>query len=341
MSISPKTQGGTVTSFLPLTTTYTAPASCSSIFQLEGPDLVAFDPAYALRVDSKVVCNPSAVTSWWLQALLGVNTADHTDIQLGPLVCPSGWQTLASSVSDKSSTFAFCCPQSYSLVGQSPGSANGNCVSMVSKGQVITYASTGINTNSWAITTTTLERASSVGAIAVQGWNVQAVMAPTPTSTPASTQTFVTSTNSALPGSSANGSQNSNLASTSSPSPTTTTIPDSSNSLSVGAQAGIGVGASLGLIGIAALIVALVLLSRRRRSEAEDKPELLTTELPYETKSQPPPSYGAAQQPFYEADHQTTARGFHELDSSHYRNELYAGQAPVELSSNNSPHIGR
>lgn len=104
------TGGATVTSFVPLTTSFTPSAACSEYFRLNGPSLVAFDPGYGLDIDTDVRCVPSAVTTWWEQGRLGGNGEGHTAISLGPLVCPHEWHTVVSSTVDQSSTLAMCCP---------------------------------------------------------------------------------------------------------------------------------------------------------------------------------------------------------------------------------------
>ncbi|KAF1951066.1 hypothetical protein CC80DRAFT_216566 [Byssothecium circinans] len=72
MSIPAETNSGEVTSWIPLSSVYTPSAGCESIFRLNGPSLVAFDPGYGLDINTAVKCAPSAVTTWWEQARLGV-----------------------------------------------------------------------------------------------------------------------------------------------------------------------------------------------------------------------------------------------------------------------------
>lgn len=106
-----ETNDGVVTSWIPLTTVYTPPTGCSTQFRLNGPSLVAFDPGYGLDIDSKVICAPPAVTTWWEQGRLGQGAASgHTAASIGPLTCPSSWTTVATSVKDKISTNIMCCP---------------------------------------------------------------------------------------------------------------------------------------------------------------------------------------------------------------------------------------
>jgi hypothetical protein len=107
----PETDGdGVVTSWVPLTTTFTPSVGCESNFRLNGMSLVAYDPGYGLDIDIKVKCQPPAVTTWWEQGRLGRgNDERHTAASIGPLKCPNAWETVAMSV-DGISTHAMCCP---------------------------------------------------------------------------------------------------------------------------------------------------------------------------------------------------------------------------------------
>lgn len=111
LPIPQETNIGEATAWIPLTTAFSWSSACTGQFRLDGPSLMAFDPGYGLEVDTNVICQPPAVTTWWEQAKLGVATkAGHTAASLQPMVCPMGFSTLASSVKDLSSTLALCCP---------------------------------------------------------------------------------------------------------------------------------------------------------------------------------------------------------------------------------------
>jgi hypothetical protein len=107
--MSAQTRNGEVTSWIPLTTTFTPSAGCESVFRLNGPSLVAFDPGYGLDIDSGVRCVPPAVTTWWEQARLGVGGDEHTAISIQPLTCPYEWTTVGTYTEDKT-TQIMCCP---------------------------------------------------------------------------------------------------------------------------------------------------------------------------------------------------------------------------------------
>ena len=105
-----ETNNGVATSWIPLTTVYTPPASCYDVYKDSQGMLMAFDPNYGLDVDSNVQCAPLAETTWWAQTRLGWWGKGHTDASLGPMTCPHQWTTVATSVKDIYSTAAMCCP---------------------------------------------------------------------------------------------------------------------------------------------------------------------------------------------------------------------------------------
>ncbi|KAI0475656.1 hypothetical protein GGR56DRAFT_695430 [Xylariaceae sp. FL0804] len=277
------TSSGVVTSFIPLTTVFTPSAGCSGRYRLDGPSLVAFDPGYGLDIDPDVRCAPSAVTTWWEQGRLGFDGAGHTAISLGPLTCPDDWITVASSVGeDRSSTLAMCCPFGYGLQDGEPGSVGGNCVSSVPPGAVLTFASTSTNTQQWTIVTTTLRSSSTVGAIAVVGWNIideaSITRPPTTSSTSATTKgagaagtaAAGLSSSSINPTSEVLSQTNSAATAAGAAAQSSSSSSSSSGSLSSGAAAGLGVGVALGVLGIAALAAAVFLIRRKKKKQRED-----------------------------------------------------------------------
>lgn len=101
------TVGGTVTSWLPVTTAWSAPAACSTlVWEGYPPFLAVNDPGYGIYVDPGVKCLPSQATTWWEQDHSSYGT---TTFSLGPIVCPNAYTTATTSVLD-SSTFVACCP---------------------------------------------------------------------------------------------------------------------------------------------------------------------------------------------------------------------------------------
>ncbi|KAJ2902384.1 hypothetical protein MKZ38_000630 [Zalerion maritima] len=243
---------GDVTSFVPLTTRYTYSPSCSEAFRLNGPSLVAFDPGYGLDIDSDMICQPGAVTTWWEQARLGINQDEHTAVSLGPMKCPSGWSTLASSTKDKSSTLAMCCPPGYTLNGGVEGSITGDCLSKVRSGDVLAFASTSTDTEVWIMTTETLKTSSVVGAIAVVGWNIEIEETSTPGSSTTESATSTTASSDTQENTSATGSPDG----------------DNNDNNSGGVPLATSVGVSVGVVcGVLLLVGFGVFFWRRRRRQ--------------------------------------------------------------------------
>ncbi|KAI0518052.1 hypothetical protein F5B22DRAFT_601534 [Xylaria bambusicola] len=258
---------GTITSFLPLTTIFTPSIECSRYFRLNGPSLVAFDPGYGLDINSSVRCAPSAVTTWWEQGRLGDNNEDHTALSLGPFTCPYQWSTVVSSVENQSSTHAMCCPSGYYLANGISGFVVGDCLSDVSSGMTLTYASTSTSISDvWYTETTTLARSSVVGAIAIVGWNINLA---TPTE-PGTTSKLTTEPSKLISTRESIAVSSSSLApSISSPSPSS----NNSSRISQGAAAGIGVGVGVGVIGIASLLVTLYVMKKRKKRNVVMPPQ--------------------------------------------------------------------
>lgn len=112
-SFYPVETTGTITStWVPLTTTFSAPASCSNLFRevgdVGGGTFMAYDPGYS-TLNTSYTCNPSAAAIWWAQ-YTGTLTTDTTRIGIGPMVCPQSWSVVQTSIVDSSSTFSMCCP---------------------------------------------------------------------------------------------------------------------------------------------------------------------------------------------------------------------------------------
>ncbi|KAI9662259.1 MAG: hypothetical protein M1821_008426 [Bathelium mastoideum] len=260
---------GNFTSYIPLTTTFTPPASCTSLFWDSGPSLQAFAPGYGLSIDLNAQCVPPAMTTFWEQGLLFPGGArQHTVISAGPVVCPKGWTTADRSTSDSTSVQINCCPSGYQYFSD----VYGNCLSSVSAGEVLTYASASNSPapspEHWTTVSTTLDSDTTVGAVAVVGWNIKGATS----STPSSTTTSPPSTTASATG---DTSTNPSL-----PSPTQTT---SDSGLSSGAKAGIGVGVAFGVLGILALLATVFLLRRRRRGGNEGAAALAAQEKDQQT----------------------------------------------------------
>lgn len=117
---SPETTSGTVTTWIPLTTA--APSSgiddCSAARyaaynQPTQHELTAFDPFLSTVISVKFAtrCFESEATSWWdvvRHPQTGYNQL-VTVTSLGPIVCPGGYTTAATSLAGDR-THVACCP---------------------------------------------------------------------------------------------------------------------------------------------------------------------------------------------------------------------------------------
>lgn len=86
------------------------PDDCASAFWQwnQSDQLVAWDPGYGISVNQNLRCVPEAVTTWWLQGMLGTNT--ETVVSIGPLTCPYAFSQVATHVEDETRTRVACCP---------------------------------------------------------------------------------------------------------------------------------------------------------------------------------------------------------------------------------------
>ncbi|KAK1701101.1 hypothetical protein BDP55DRAFT_10045 [Colletotrichum godetiae] len=324
-------ENGTVTSFIALPTTFTPPTSCSTIYRLNGFSLAAYDPGYGLGIDARVKCAPPAVTTWWEQGRLGLNSGEgHTAISIGPLVCPERWATVATSVKNgTSSTLAMCCPRDYTLIGNIPGLVEGDCRSDLLSGAVITYAATSApNTLSWKMVTSTLTQPGFVGAIAVLGWTFGETAAASTASitgtdaTPSATDA-VNSIIPALPRKTASTMTRSPSAPTSTPEPT---------GLPLSTTVGVGVGAAVGVIAL--VILGLYVRRRKRRQKrlveetAPDVEEHHARPLEPDKFTSPTPQYHE----LYVHQHERHRREVTELPVPQYFAELDGSRPASRLA---------
>ncbi|KAF1951067.1 hypothetical protein CC80DRAFT_539202 [Byssothecium circinans] len=205
-----------------------------------------------------------------------------------------------------------CCPSGYSNQRATSGPVNGNCVSDISNGMVLTYASTAQTASTdWVTATTTMSASSSVGAIAVVGYNV----ARTPSSsTSPSALRPTTSPSTSLSPSSSMASTSSSAAS-SAPTSSTGVRSGTEGGMSTGIKVGIGLGVTLGVIGIVALVFAMIILRRRREKGSHGS----DTAVPVLT------SESGSRDKSISAFHQDPREYQHPVD------ELYTHSQPSEL----------
>ena len=105
----PETNGGTLTSWIPVGTTFPSQSGCESLYwSVVVGTLAVWDPGYGISVDTNVKCLPPAATTWWNQNNLGVDSL--TRVSLGPITCPSDYTTGTTTIRNQFSTFVACCP---------------------------------------------------------------------------------------------------------------------------------------------------------------------------------------------------------------------------------------
>lgn len=168
-------------------------------------------------------------------------------------------------------------------------------MSDVTSGMTLTYLSSDSLRDSYATETTTLDSRSTVGAIALVGWNIDSSTATSTGMTSTKTGSMTTSTSataSASQTSSGSGSSSSNSDS-------------DSGGLSSGAKAGIGIGVGVGGIGVLALLVALWMFRRRKSSKAptpDPEPPVTQPQHPSQPPILPPTTAASTQhQQWYNA----------------------------------------
>ncbi|KIM95547.1 hypothetical protein OIDMADRAFT_59344 [Oidiodendron maius Zn] len=246
------------TSWMPVTTAWSAPAACSSIiWGAHAPYLALNDPGYGLTVDPGLTCLPPPATTWWEQN----NTA--TAFSIGPtIVCPQAYTTAATSIKD-SSTFVACCPSLYALNTVFDHGAAAQCQSFMTEGQVVTIVvySTFTNNNelnsAWVTAVSTVASIAVVDGIQMNGWNfVPQTTAPSSSSSGSSSMTSTGSSSS-----STSITPTSDIAGTNTSNPSLQS--KQASGLSVGAKVGISVACVL--VGLAIIVAALLYFISKNR----------------------------------------------------------------------------
>jgi len=255
----PETNSGTVTSWLPITTTWPTITQCSTEIYSQtatvpGENVLAmgFDPYFNTIISPNVFCLPPEATSWWQQPQ---QTPQLTVTSIGPIICPGLYSTATTSVLNSESTWVACCPTSYDFIASiAPGSiniTNGECNSRLPGGDVFTYYKYDNTESVFELATTTIGAAGSVFAIPVNGWIFAEATSGVPD---------VSSSSSTAPTSQIQ-------------SPTMSAVAQSGG-LSTGAKAGIGIGVSIGVLGIAALFGAFYLIRRSKMRALASRPNI-------------------------------------------------------------------
>lgn len=115
------TKNNTITSWIPMDRGWTMPTGCASLFHyniypFDGPKLVAYDPSWGVDIDTSYSCQPTAVSSWFLQATTTSTQSGSqiftTSISIKPMTCPDGYSEAAIKAIDASTSAVMCCPSS-------------------------------------------------------------------------------------------------------------------------------------------------------------------------------------------------------------------------------------
>ncbi|KFZ19594.1 hypothetical protein V502_03558 [Pseudogymnoascus sp. VKM F-4520 (FW-2644)] len=317
------------TSWLPVTTAFSALAACSSIiWGAHAPWLALNDPGYGLSVDPNLTCLPPPATTWWQQ--------DNPSIEysIGPtIVCPQAYTTATTSVHD-SSTFVACCPSNYALNTVADHGAAVQCQSFMEAGDVVTivdyktFTSNNVLNSAWVTAVSTATGNVVVDGIQMNGW-IFSSSTTYSSSTSTSTGSGSTSATSASSGTFAPTNTSPITPSTLGPteSPASTSEP-TSEGLSSGTKIGLGVGVAGCLLAIGMLVTCLVCLRRKGRVDkdtewfASNVPRLRASifswgrhEMPASPNEKPLPPY------------------WHEVSGMKSPTEISGIERPLELPS--------
>ncbi|KAH8601787.1 hypothetical protein B0O99DRAFT_680907 [Bisporella sp. PMI_857] len=114
-----ETNSGTVTSWIPLTTSFSAEPACSKAIYLQRlGNFVAFDPFYVSLSADSTRCLPFEGTLWWNQAGTALNNVGlRQTSSIGPVACPAAFTTAFTLEFSDSSTKVACCPSDYAFQG--------------------------------------------------------------------------------------------------------------------------------------------------------------------------------------------------------------------------------
>ncbi|EED21302.1 conserved hypothetical protein [Talaromyces stipitatus ATCC 10500] len=284
----PETTGGTVTSWLPLATTWPAPdSSCwNRAFVLNNNTAVdteplAFWPHIAIDYNTgpPVFCQPRQVY-YWYESLNSTASEGELAIvtSIQPLVCPDMWYT-ALTTFVRNSVQVTCCPSGYTANPLDDHGVQANCASTLSARQTFQYLYNGSGI------TTSFPVAVDVAAVAVKGWNSIAEIPATLTTSP----TYPSSSSPTSTISSSSSSSSTTTTTTTTTTATTTSATSSStgdtsisgssgtlysSSLHGGAVAGVFVGVFAAVALIAAGIASFVRRRRQQRKQQQQIPDI-------------------------------------------------------------------
>jgi len=263
----------------PLTTTFTAPSSCSLIsVDLDGSPIPTSTTYYnyvGLVWPSPLDCFPSGYPN----AL-----TDRFSNYYSPGICPSGWTAYpTSNFPDPAETTALCCPPGFTTIGEFPLASSFPCftthIASTPAPALVISGSIDINTAPYGDNPSGVFTTSTNFLMKPTGWSVFGVQVRYHTTDflpHNSTTTTVNSTSLTQAASSSNIQTNSqNLQQTSQTSAVTTqssaaaNTTNDSSALSNAVKIGIGIGVPLAVIFLA-IILAFIFIRRRRQRQTPD-----------------------------------------------------------------------
>ncbi|EPE34386.1 hypothetical protein GLAREA_10080 [Glarea lozoyensis ATCC 20868] len=185
-----ETSTGTVTSWLPIITPFSAASvspGCSypAVAQTTRSSRWMAYYGWGSQLEA---CLPTEVYKWW-QTTSKPTAGLYTIFSMGPIVCPTGYTT-ATEISIAPRRFQVaCCPTDYTLQYVAGPADDGQCISSVSAGRLITYQkiihraldASGQPSTKWNISTTRMATPTVVAALPFNGVNI---MKATSTVTP-------------------------------------------------------------------------------------------------------------------------------------------------------------
>ncbi|KAM3084431.1 hypothetical protein ACMFMG_001465 [Clarireedia jacksonii] len=195
-----QTGSGTTTSWLPLTTAWTANAACSTqVYAQENHAAILFDPFYQTVIDPGAAsepCLPPEATAWW-------NQATDSPISLGPTFsCPAAYSAVETIVRNTATQEILCCPSNFGLhvpmTDHVKGAFPTQCTSMMSSGDSYIYMTSTSGT--WGPYTNKITGPYTVYAVHINGYNIQA----DPTSTSAAGPSEASTSQRSTPNSNSN-----------------------------------------------------------------------------------------------------------------------------------------
>ncbi|KAI9640489.1 hypothetical protein NHQ30_011235 [Ciborinia camelliae] len=310
-----QTVSGTLTSWLPVTTPWTAFASCSTeVYAQLDHNAILFDPYYQTSVvpgANSAPCLPPEATAWWDQEIDNV-------ILLGPtFVCPLAYSAVETLVANSATQQTLCCPSSFGLHIPmiTKGAFPSQCTSMISSGASYIYMTS--TSGAWGLYTEEITDPYTVYAIPVNGFNIHSTTTISTLATPATNPATTPATNPATSLVTSTGTAITPVITLASASATVSNAQPASLSLKDAVGVGIGV-----CVGVLLLVGAFILIYRRwKRRQQSTHGEINQSE------QEPPHQHENQLQPSRETHSRNI---YHDVDGAN-QNSMKRSMAVFEL----------